>query len=188
MTEYIEHVETTPEDLVAEAEKAPYHSILEVWRAVLAPAEAERDLRITPQWANRIVASYRGIEFADMPKFRDMYFDQVQGLANILEDEIVTDAECLNITSAEEDVERNTVHYLNILFDWQKAIMQRELDWKPDDSDAALEIAVLSEIHKMFFDQTGLVGLLDQINFEFTDSDRQLLASELEDMKNLVEG
>lgn len=180
--------EETIDDLAAEANKAPYHSILEVWRAVLAPAEAERGSRITPQWANRIVTSYREIGFKDMLRFRDMYFDRILELLIILDDEIALDDECLNVTNAEEDVEQNTVHYLNILFNWQKCILSHELAWRPDHEDAPIVIGVLSEVHKMFFETTGLTGLLDQINFEFTDDDRQLLASELDDMKNLQEG
>jgi len=180
--------EETIDDLAAEASKAPYHSILEVWRAVLAPAQAERATRITPQWANRVVNTYRGVEFKDMHRFTESYFDRVQELTIILDDEIALDDECLNVTSPEEDVEHNTVHYLNVLFNWQKCILAHELAWKPEDKDAAIMIGVLSEIHKMFFETTGLTGLLDQINFEFTDDDRQLLASELEDLKNMQEG
>jgi hypothetical protein len=180
--------EETVGDIMAEAGRAPYHTILEVWRAVLQPAAAERNSRITPQWANRIVTSYRGIGLADMPRFRDTYFGMILELSLSLDDEIDGDAECLKHTSAEEDVEHNTAHYLNVLFNWQRIIVQRELDWECTSPDAAVEIAAMSEVHKMFFSENGLTALLDQINFEFTDSDRDLLASELAGMKNAKEG
>ena len=35
----------------------------------------------------------------------------------------------------------------------------------------------------MFFDQTGLTSLLDNIKFEFSDEHRELLTMELEEMK-----
>jgi hypothetical protein len=178
----------TFEDITAEAGKAPYYTILEVWRAVLHPAAGEKLSRITPQWANRIVNTFQGIKLSDMPRFRDKYFELILELGLALDEEIDGDDECLKHTSAEEDVEHNTGHYLNVLFTWQRIILQRELDWECTSHDAAIELAVLSEVHKMFFSENGLTALLDQINFEFTDSDRQLLASELADMQNTQEG
>jgi hypothetical protein len=176
------------EELIEASENTPYHTILEVWRAVLAPVATERDNKVTPQWANRIINTYQEIRFSDMEPFKDLYFDLVQELAGILDEEIDTDEECLKHTSTEEDVERNSAHYLNVLFNWQKAILQHELQWDSNSPDAAIQIGALSEIHKMFFDKTGLTSLLDQINFEFTDSDRDLLASELEELKTSQEG
>jgi len=35
----------------------------------------------------------------------------------------------------------------------------------------------------MFFDQNGLTALLDQIKFEFSDQDRDLLAAELQELR-----
>jgi hypothetical protein len=187
MSEPIEHIEPPSDeeiqDFIAGAEDAPYNTILRVWREVLAPAEDERKKRITPQWANRICSTYRGIEFYDMPTFRDRYFDLVRDLALIVDAEIDSDAECLNASTPEEDAEQNTFHYINVIINWQKVFLTRELDWECEDENASIDLAVLAEVHKMFFDQTGLTSLLDNIPFEFTDADRDLLAAELEDLK-----
>ena len=178
----------TVEDILSEANKASYHTILELWREIFAPAKTERLKKITPQWANRIVTSFAGVTFADMPAFRDYYFDMLQELDAILLVEIDTDDECLKHTSAEEDVEHNTHHYLNVLITWQKQFMQWELEWDTTNPTAAVELAALSEVHKMFFDANGVTNLLDQIKFVFTDADRELLAAELADLVEQAQG
>jgi hypothetical protein len=48
-------------------------------------------------------------------------------------------------------------------------------------------VAALSEVHSMFFSPEGVTGLLDQINFQFTDADRQLLQEELQELLNEAE-
>lgn len=177
----------TVQDILDEANSANYHTILEVWREVLKPACTERTKRITPQWANRICTTYREIAFADMLGFRDRYFDKIAELESILLGEIETDDECLNLTTPEEDVEHNSHHYLNVLINWQKAFLSWELAWDCADPDASIELAAISEVHRMFFDQNGLTALLDQIKFEFTDADRDLLAAELNDLRGAEE-
>jgi len=174
----------TVDDLVKDAaENAGYHTILEVWREVLKPAQTERTKKITPQWANRIVTTYNGLSFSEMPIFRERYFDKLAELEGILHDEIASDDECLNAATPAEDVEANTFHYLNVLINWQKAFLAWELDWECTHSDASIELSAISEVHRMFFDQNGLTALLDQIKFEFSDQDRDLLAAELQELR-----
>ena len=178
----------TVDDLVADAAaNAGYHTILEIWREVLVPSFEERKKKITPQWANRIVTTYQGLGFGDMHHFRDRYFDKIAELFNILVAEIESDDECLNVMTPKEDVELNAHHYINVLTNWQKAFLTWEIDWSAAASDAAVELASISEVHRMFFDQNGLTALLDQINFEFTDADRDLLAAELQDLRTAAE-
>jgi hypothetical protein len=180
--------ELTVEDIIAEANNAGYHTILEVWREVLRPADAERSKRITPQWATRVVGTYHGVTYADMPAFRELYFGKILHLAGILEDEIESDDECLNLVSAEEDVEHNTSHYLNVLFAWQMQFMQWEIEWDATSPTAAIEVAALAEVHKMFFDPQGITALLDQISFQFTDTDRDTLGELLAGLIENAEG
>ena len=180
--------ELTVQDILDDANSAPYNSILRIWAEVLKPAEQERYKKITPQWANRICNTYRELNFADVPKFRDSYFDKILELANILDLESATDDECLNVTTPEEDVQHNTFHYLNVLIDWQKALLSWELAWDCTDECAAAELAAISEVHRMFFDQNGLTALLDQIKFVMTDDHRDLLAASLQEMRDAQEG
>jgi len=179
--------EVTVDNVVEEAAAAPYHTILEIWRGVLAPAARERENRVTPQWANRIVSGYQEIRFKDMNLFKDVYFSMVQDLAAILDEEIATDDECLNLTTAEEDCESNAFHYLNILISWQKQFLLWEMFWSTDSQSAAIDIAALAEVHKMFFGEQGILGLLDQIKFEFTDEHKGLLVNILEETRQEVE-
>jgi hypothetical protein len=173
----------TVEDILAEAEQASYHTLLEVWSKVLAPAEEERHKPVTPSWAARIVNTYPEISYADMAVYRDLYFERVGLLADILNSEIAGDDECLKHTSPEEDVAQNSHHYLNVLFDWQKQFMLWELQWDCTKATAAIEVAATAELHKMFFAQEGLSSLLDQINFEFTDEDRDNLSEALVELR-----
>lgn len=182
MTENVD-AELTVEDILAEAEDTDYHTILQVWTAVLKSSEDVRTERITPQWANRIINAHAQILFEDMPHFRDLYYDKIDQLREVLQAEIDTDDECLNYASPEEDVEHNSIHYLNVIINWQKVILSWELDWDCTHVDAPLELASIVEVHKMFFDQTGLTSLLDNIKFEFSDEHRELLTLELEEMK-----
>ena len=183
MTETPEaEAELTVEDILAEANSAAYHTILEVWREVLKPAAAEARKRITPQWATRVIASYSGLTYADMPAFRDLYFGSILTLAEILDEEIAGDDECLKHTSAEEDLEHNNHHYLSVLVNWQLQFMRWEIEWEATAPDAAVKVAALGEVHKMFFDPQGLTALLDQIDFQFTDDDRDLLSGALREL------
>lgn len=175
------------EELVEAAESASYHTILEIWQGVLAPAREELVSRITPQWANRIVTTYTEVRFADMLQFRVRYFTKVLELADILDREISSEPESLNAASSEEDLEVNTFHYLNILVDWQKQFLLWELAWDPNSKFAAVEIAAMSEVHKMFFGDTGILGLLDQIKFEFTEEHKQMLMDTLNTVREGAE-
>jgi hypothetical protein len=175
------------QDLLDKAAEAPYNTILRVWLEILLPAKEEKLKNVTPQWANRIVSNYQGIRFADMDLFRDLYFAKVLTLADILADEIDSDEECLNVSSPAEDSTLNHHHYLTVLFNWQQRFLLWELAWRTTDPDAAVELAALSEVHKMFFAEQGLTSLLDQINFEFTDEHRQMLADLLQETKDSEE-
>ena len=160
-----------------------FHPVLEVWQKVLQPAADEAEAKISPQWANKICSSYREIAFAQMPEFQKRYFGKLLELATILDEEIATDDECLNPTTPEEDLEQNGVHYRNLLRDWQLRIMQWELDWDITDPLAGVEIAAVSEVHKLFLGEMGVVAYLENIKYEVTDADRQELIDALNALK-----
>ena len=188
MSENTQETELTVEDILAEADEVAYHTVLEIWQGVLKPETREASAKITPQWANRITSSYRELTFADMPTFRDTYFEKIGNLADILDTEVASDDECLNMEDPEEDVAHNSHHYLNLLVDWQKQFLAWELEWECTDPHAAIELAVIAEVHRMFFDSNGLTNLLDAINFEVTDTDRDMLAAALEELRASTEG
>jgi hypothetical protein len=191
MTESIEFTDQDRADLAAlgvETDEMPtFHPVLMVWREVLKPAAAEATKKVTPQWASRMVASYNGLEYRHMDELRDRYFGKVGDLLAILEHEISTDDECLKYTTPEEDVEHNTTHYLNLLLNWQLAFLSWELEWTCTDEFAVVELAAISETHKMFFGQTGLTAFLDNIRFQYTEADQADLAAALEELRAAAE-
>jgi hypothetical protein len=163
--------------------EATFHPILMIWREVLKPARAELTAKITPQWATRVVGAYTEMRYADMPYFRDFYFTKLLQLADILDIEIATDDDCLTYATPEEDAVENATHYKNLLLQWQLAVLQWEMDWETTDEHAAVELAAISEVHKMFFGQTGLTAFLENIGFEFTEGDQQELGEALEEFR-----
>jgi hypothetical protein len=178
---------TVQEELnIPEAPK--FHTVLEVWREVLRPARKEAKNRVTAGWAAKVINSYGKIDFADMNDFRDLYYAKIDELLTILEAEIDSDPDCLSYDSPEDDALENRLHYKNLLRDWQKAILGWELAWDCADPFAAIELGAISEVHKMFFGQTGLTQFLDNIRFEYTPDDQQELADELEAMRSGVNG
>jgi hypothetical protein len=180
----IELTEQDEADLAAmaaepSAEPAPFHPLLEVWLKILEPAEAEAHARIEPSWASRICAEYPQMTFALMEQFRDLFFERISELKAILQAEVDSDEDCLKATSPIEDRELNSQHYKNLLCDWQVRVQEWELAWSPNWAWAAADLAAISEVHKMFFSQKGLCAHLDNIGFEFTEADQQVVAEAL---------
>ena len=169
-----------PEDLQPEPEvpdAPPYHTMLEVWRAVLDPARHGplRTEPITPQWATSIVATYAGVSFADTVAVRDQIHDMIDRLGAALDEEIASDPECLTRTTPELDATENAHHYRSLLRKWQTEFLIAELAWVPTDPYAAVQLAVLSEVHKMFFGDNSLTAHLETIKFQFTEDDQREL-------------
>lgn len=160
-----------------------FHTVLEVWQQVLKPAADEMTAKVLPQWASRIIGQYTGITYADMERFRDLYYGKIVELAGLLDEEIATDDECFNNHTPEDDVEHNSAHYFNVLLAWQVRMMEWELAWETTSPDAAIELAALSEVHKMFFGQQGITQFLDNIKYEFTEHDQAKLATALDELK-----
>ena len=181
----VEDFEITDEKIQEFVEQGPsYHSILQIWREVLEPSGKAAVEKPTPAYCNRIITSYPEVRYADMVRFRDLFYSRIDELKAILATEIESDDNCLKHLTAEEDAEFNGQHYKNLLRDWQLAILEWEKDWHCEDTDAAISLATISEIHKMFFGQTGLTSMLDNIPFEYTDADREELGQALEAAKD----
>lgn len=193
-TESVEPVETieydVPDDVssLTPEEPGPYRTLLEVWRAVLEPAVAN-ELRhdpISPQWATKMVTTYPGIGFKDVEAIHHGVFDLAAELAELLDEEIATDDECLKKADAEEDATENAAHYRYMLAAWQVHLVQAELAWRPSQDDAAVQLAVLSEVQQMFLGEVGLVAHLDSIGFQFTDEDKAELQAHLEATRAMI--
>jgi hypothetical protein len=190
MNDPVESIEFTDKDqedlqkLLEEGVEPEFHTVLEVWREVLSNGPELSKEKVTPQWATKIVSGYPGITFADMEDVQARYFGKIAELANVLDLEIKSDKDCLTYSTFEEDRVENSHHYKNLLRDWQLSFLQWELDWSTISHDAAVELAAISEVHKMFFGPTGLTAYLDNIQFEFTEQDQQDLAEALMELRD----
>jgi hypothetical protein len=172
----------------ADIEPPTYHPILQIWREVLQHADAEMAKKVTPQWATRMLSKYPGLSYADMNDVRDNYFGLIIDLRKVLDAVISTDDDCLTYSTPEDDVVENGRLYFQVLLDWQKTFLLTELEWDCTAPDAAARVAALSEVHGMFFGETGLTQYLDNIRFEFTESDQAILAEELNELRAGQEG
>ena len=170
------------EHLLQEEADTPYHSVLEVWSKVLEPIESQKAARITPQWALRIASNYQDVTLQDIPAFRDSYFDKLLVLRNILDAEVATNKNALKVANPDEDLAENRGHYLNLLLLWQSQILQWELEWRPEDSDSAIQLAAMGEAHKMFLGEQGLLPFLESINFDPTEDEQQLIQAGLTEL------
>jgi hypothetical protein len=175
-----------PEDEAPAEAAAPFNPILKVWREVLKPARTEAQKKPTPQWCSKMVQMYQ-LSYKDCEELRDRYFAKIEELDQILLDEIALDDECLTYATPEEDAEHNSQHYKDLLTAWQLQFLEWELDWNCEDANAAVEIAANSEVHKMFFSNTGLVAFLDNIRFEFTEADQVALSEAINKRKDEAE-
>lgn len=164
-----------------------FHTVLEVWREVLKPAADEALKPPAPAWGNKMVASYQEVKFAHLRILRDRYFGKIGELLDIVKAEIATDDDALSYDTPEEDAVENAHHYRNILLQWQLQILQWELEWDCEDEFAAVEIAAIAEVHKMFLGQQGLAAFLDNIKFEFTEADQAELSAALEEFRQTYE-
>lgn len=184
VVESIEMTEQDEADLRKLMDEEPsYHPLLQIWSEVLAPAEEEATKRVTPQWAMRMVSQYPQLKLQDMNELRDRFYSKIKDLRNILQYEIESDPDCYKRLTMESDAEENREHYLNLLMNWQKQILQWEISWDCTDAKSHIEVAAISEVHKMFFSQEGLTGFLDNIGFEFSEEDGETLAAALAEMK-----
>lgn len=170
--------------LLAESKPPEFHPILQIWREVLAPAEKLQHEKVTPQYATRMVSAYPGLTYDVIVDLQSMYYSKLMQLAGILEAEIGTDPDCLTYGSPEEDVEYNSAHYKRILIDWQKAFLVWEIEWDCTSYNAAVELAAISETHKMFFSQTGLTAFLDNIKFVYSEADQKVQAEALNALRD----
>jgi hypothetical protein len=163
-----------------------YHTLLEIWRAVLEPATKGEMVKeqVSPQWATKMVSTYPGLSFADTQQIHLRIFTMAAELAGIVQEEIDADSDCLTYDNADDDRENNSEHYKNVLTGWQVYLLLKELDWSPVDDDAAIQLAAMSEVHNMFLGQNGLVAHLDQIKFEFTEADQAELGEALQEARN----
>jgi hypothetical protein len=192
MEEFVETIEGPEADVVplfgdaeaTEAEVPNYHTVLEVWREVLKPAAKLSYEKVTPQYASKMLATYPGLDYPACQDLQDRYYLKIQQLADVLDLEISGDSDCLTFDTPEDDVAENFTHYKSVLFKWQELFLQWELEWGCGDTDAAVELAAISEIHKLFFGPTGITAFLDNIRLELTEADQEELAELLQEQRD----
>ena len=154
------------------------NSVLKIWQEVLVNADADRDQRISPRYANSIVSNWPKLGFGDVSQYHQRYFAHLIELRYILDEEIASDPKAFDHIG-EDDAELNREHYINLLTEWQVRIAQWEAQWDVDDEHAAAELAAVADVTAFFVGPQGLVEHLSQIGMLYTDEDRDRLRERL---------
>jgi hypothetical protein len=182
MTENPTPVEDLPElpaDLQAEVNaalgQAPEltHTILEIWAQVLSNIEPNEGEHISPRYANSIVSNWPRLQFQEVSAYTRQYFTYLKALREILTAEIDKDPAAFE--RVENDAEENREHYLELIGAWQEQIENWEQNWDSEASNSHILLAALADATSFFVGAQGLVEHLSQINFQFTDEDREAL-------------
>lgn len=199
MPEVIETIETPEEAAGAEVidlfgaaatddTETRYITVLETWRELLKPGAKVLSEKPHPNWCIHMITSYVGLDFKDMLAVRDEITSRFELMRTILDLELDGDEECMKKASREEDIEENRAHYKNLIYLWQAQVQQWELEWDCTDPDAAITLAALGEIHKMFLGEQGLIRHLDAVQFPFDQSDQEELVGLLTEHRDSVLG
>jgi hypothetical protein len=175
----VEDLPELPEDLQKEVDAALgtspalTHTILEIWAKVLSNIEANEGEHISPRYANSIVSNWPRLTFQDVSAYTEQYFAFLKSLREVLTAEIDKDPAALE--RVENDAEDNREHYLELIGGWQALIEQWEQRWDSDAPDSHIILAALADATSFFVGAQGLVEHLSQINFQFSDEDREAL-------------
>lgn len=165
---------------------APKRTLLEVWREVLSNIEDSRDTRVGPAAANRIIGSWPKMTYGDIPHYHARYHDLLLEMRDILHAEI--DAHPDALENIDDDAEDNRDRYINLLFEWQKKVIDWELAWDPADPNAAAELAAIADATAFYLGGMGLVDHLTQIKFVFDEDAQAEMVQRLEAYRKEASG
>lgn len=180
----VELTEQDQIDLESLTENVEKHTVLEVWRSILANIEASAAEKVSPQNANRLVGMWPKLAFQDLPRYHEVYHNLLTELRDLL-DAVITEGDA-PFDNIEDDMEANRALYLELLFVWQERIMQWEHRWDASWSDSHIIIAAIADATAFFVGPQGLVEHLSQSGFAYSDADREALGERLTAAKELL--
>lgn len=162
-----------------------YRSVLLIWDELIKPENIATNKAegISMQWATIMCGRYPQVTYEATIDFHGWYFEFLEKLADVLHEHVAVlkadEHDPLGAENAEEDVANNHDSFIHVLTEWQLALLDFELAWRPDIKHAAAYVAALGEVQQFFFGERGLTGHLEAIKFEFTDEDTAALAGKL---------
>lgn len=170
-----------PAEEQPEEDQGEYHSILRVWKAYLDPAEAAAEKPPTMDWVAIIMTNWSHVisDFKQMRAIQRHYFRIVADAKRVLDELIESDPECLDITTKEEDRERNKDHYRHMLLEWQKVLLVEQSNWDADDPEAAENFVALGEVQNQLLGRNGLANLLGVIELPWSEEEQAELSQEI---------
>lgn len=165
----------------APEEDFEYHSILEVWKAYLDPAEGAVNTPPTMDWVAIVMTNWSHIikDFSQLKAVQKHYFRIILDAKAVLDDLIEGDPECYDVSTAAEDAERNKEHYRHMLLHWQKVLLVEQSKWDINDPEAAEIFVALGEVQNQLLGKDGLANFLGVISLPWTEEEQSELSQEL---------
>jgi hypothetical protein len=162
------------------------HTLLEMWRDVLSNIEGSAAEKVSPVIALKLVSSWPKLSFQEVPVYHKAYHEILMEGRNIL-DEVIRKhpgafKNVAEVGTEFSDAIANREAYIDILFEWQLLTLQLEAEWDASKDDSHIQLAAMVDAAALFSGEQGLIQHLSQpqINFQFTDADRDALGQRLE--------
>lgn len=155
------------------------HTVLEIWSEILSNLETEEKSRTSPVVATRIVRSWPGMQYRDIPRYWELYYTLMREMRDALMAVIRSDEDCFS--HVEDDAEENRDLYLEVLFQWSDIVGQWEENWDLQSEDAVAHVAAIADCGAFFIGEQGLAAHLsqEQVGFRYTEEDRVALTQRL---------
>lgn len=153
----------------------PTRSLLEVWHKLLGEGvDAAAAAPISVHVASKVVASWPFLTFQETASYHELYHSLIKELRTVVLDAIDMHPDALGWVG-ENDAEHNHDVYKDILVGWHNLLDFYEDQWRAEDPESHLWVAVLADTRAFFFSQMGMAGHLDSIGFTM-DNDEFLAA------------
>lgn len=163
------------------AAEAPKRTLLATWANLLGNIEASDAARVEPRVALRVISAWPQLTLQEVPEYFRRYHSRLAEMREVLTVEIETAPQALE--RVEDDAEENKAHYLNLLAQWQILALSWEMEWDITAEDAHIELASFADAANYVIGDSGIVGHLDAIQFQYTEDDQATVAAAVLDWR-----
>lgn len=163
---------------------APYHSILEVWRASLAPVIDSPEKPTLVESAT-MVSSYANLTFGLAEVAYGLVRAHLTRILNLVNEAIEENEGCLDVQSPAEDREENGEIYVGLVKEFQRLLAEIDFSFDCNHPFAAAISAAFYQIHHMLMSSdAGMVRFLDNIQLIFTEEAQREVADMLQEIRD----
>lgn len=144
--------------------------LLDTWRHLLDSIEESADAGVNMESAQRIVATWPKISYAQTVGYHRRYHELMRLMRTELQLIIKDNPGALDHVGP-ADAQENHELYVRLLGRWNARLERIIEAWAPTDPSAAIEVAAVSGVQEAIFGQMGLANHLDVIGFQLTEQE-----------------